>query len=172
MMGTETIQSPEQLYKKNKRKAAIFAKLAPIVWWVFIALTIVFLSLAIENSIGNVLEILDALDKEVYNATEIRENYARLAERWGEWEVIGEENDLFTIRYINVANALFSGVMKAFVTLSMISLAIAIICGKIIFPYLHKVYENYNTELVDMATLKSAQQIDEMTTGGRRKEWF
>ena len=121
---------------------------------------------------GNVVEILGLLDKDVYNRTEIQQNYLALAEKWGEWEIVGEENSVFTIRYIDVGNALFSGLMKTFVSLAVVFLALAIVFGKIIFPHLARMYVSCNDELVDLATLKSASQIDEMATKKNKKEWF
>lgn len=124
-----------------------------------------------ENSVGNITEILQLLDKEVYSGEEIKANYDLLVEKWGEWEVVGEENSNFTIRYINIGNALFSGLMMTYLSFTIASFCAAIILGKIVFPLLVKMYKNNNDEMVDLATLKSASQIDAMTKKAG-KEWF
>ena len=84
--------------------------------------------------------------------------------------MVGENSAGLVIRYVDVGNALFSGLMITFTTLTIISLVGAIIFGKIVFPLLAKHYKDTNGELVDMATLKSASQIDTMAKS--RKEWF
>lgn len=99
------------------------------------------------------------------------QNYNELVARWGEWEIIGGGAHGLTIRYVNVGNALFSGLMVTFATLTIVSLCLAIILGKIVFPSLTKHFKNNNDEMVDMATLKSASQIDEMSKK-KGKEWF
>lgn len=168
----ENVQlTPEQIYKKNKKKAKVFAVLAPIIWYIFLALAICFVCLALTNSLGNVIEILELLDKEKYTGEEIRHNYAALAEQWGEWEIAGDENGIFSVRYIDVGAALFSGLLFTYTTLAIIAMAMAIVFGKIVFPQLAKMYRNSNEEMVDLATLKSASQIDKMSRKGG-KEWF
>lgn len=115
------------------------------------------------------------LDKEKWTGTELQENYAQLVEKWGEWEIIGEGAAGIVVRYVNIGNALFSGLAITFATAAFASFAIAIVLGKIVFPMLHKHYKNSNDELVDVATLQSAAQIEEMTRSKRRenkKEWF
>lgn len=126
--------------------------------------------LAFKNSVGNVTEILAALDKENYTALELQENYQSLVARWGEWELVGENSAGLAIRYVDVRNALFSGMMITYTTFCAIFFVCAIVFGKIVFPMLAKHYENTNTELVDMATLKSAEQINQISKS--RKEWF
>lgn len=110
------------------------------------------------------------MDKETYNAAELRDNYQMLVAKWGEWELLGEHSAIFAIRYVDVGNAMFSGLMITYTTLCSIFFVCAIVFGKIVFPLLGKHYENTNTELVDMATLKSAEQINEISK--TRKEWF
>ena len=167
----KTHLTAEQIYKKNRQKAKIFSILTPVAWFLFLTLTIVFLCLAMRNSLGNVVEILELLDKEKYTGKEIRDNYARLAERWGEWEIAGEDNGIFAVRYIDVSAAMFSGLMFTYTILAAVSLTIAIVLGKIIFPALAKMYRNSNDEMVDLATLKSANQIEKMSHKNG-KEWF
>lgn len=121
-----------------------------------------------KNSVGNVTEILTLLDKDIYTGNEIEKNYAYLIEKWGEWEIIGGGTAGIVIRYVDVGNALFSGLMITYSTLTVISLCAAFVFGKIMFPMLAKHFKNNNEEMVNMATLKSAAQIDKMS----KKEWF
>lgn len=125
----------------------------------------------IKNSVGNITEILELLDKEKYTGLQLEENYKYLVDKWGELEIVGKGYGGFTIRYVDVGNAFFSGLMITFGALTIISFLSALIFGKMIFPLLVKYYKNNNDELVDMATLKSASQIDEMSTK-QKKEWF
>jgi hypothetical protein len=116
-----------------------------------------------------VTEILNLLDKDTHTAIELEENYAYLIEKWGEWEIIGENKAGLVLRYVDIGNALFSGLMVLYTTLTLSTLCAAIIFGKIVFPALSKTYKNNNEEMVDLATLKSASQIDAIVG---KKEWF
>lgn len=124
-------------------------------------LAIVFFTLTIKNSIGNITEILDLLDKDVYGNEQLALNYEYLVNKWGEWEIIGGGAGL-NIRYVNIGKALFSGLMMVFTSLTAASLCIAIVFGKLVFPLLAKMYKNANDEMVDMATLTSASKIEEL----------
>lgn len=115
------------------------------------------------------VEILELLDTDNFTGTELEQNYAALVERWGEWEIHSANSAGLVIRYVNVGNALFSGLMITFSTFTVISLCSAILLGKIVFPMLSKHFTNCNDEMVDMATLKSAAQIAQMSG---KKEWF
>lgn len=110
------------------------------------------------------------MDRQKYSGTEIQENYQYLINKWGEWEFAGDGTASIVIRYVNISNALFSGLMMTFCSLSIASLLIAVVCGKIIFPALKKHFTGSNDEMVDLATLKSAQQIDDISKS--KKEWF
>lgn len=141
-------------------------------FWFFMGLTIIFVTLMSKNSIGNVTEILHLLDKDVYSGEQIEANYAALIEKWGEWEIIGENNSGFVVRYVDVRAALFSGLMITYMVLSIVCLCLAIIIGKILFPRLAKMYTDSNSEMVDVATLKTMSQVEEMTGKKSQKEWF
>lgn len=141
-------------------------------FWFFMGLTIIFVILMSKNSIGNVTEILHLLDKDVYSGEQIEANYAALVEKWGEWEIIGENNSGFVVRYVDVRAALFSGLMITYMVLSIVCLCLAIIIGKILFPRLAKMYTDSNSEMVDIATLKTMSQVEEMTGKKSQKEWF
>ena len=165
MSDKSTEKTSEQIYKGNKKKAKLFKTLSVISFYVFLVLTFIFLGFMLRNSIGNITDILHKLDGNIYTGEEIIANYNELAARWGEWEIIGA-----SVRYIDIGNALFSGLMITYSTLAIVSICLALILGKMIFPLLKKYYENTNEEMVDLATLKSASQIDELTK--KKKEWF
>lgn len=126
----------------------------------------------IMNSIGNVTEILNLLDKDVYNDVQLAENYNYLVEKWGEWEIIGG----LSVRYVDVGRALFSGLMITYTCLTAAMLCLAIILGKLVFPLLAKTYKTANDEMVDMATLTSASKIEEMSKESKKTKkeggWF
>lgn len=125
----------------------------------------------IQNSVGNITEILHLLDKDIYTGEEIAEHYAYLVDKWGEWEIVGADSAGLVIRYVDIRNALFSGLMITYTVLTVVSVILSIVLGKIIFPQFAKVFTDNNDELVDVATLKSAQKIDEITQKSK-KEWF
>lgn len=135
-------------------------------------MTIIFFVLAIKNSIGNVIEILKALDKDIYTEQEIIDNYNALVDKYGEWQLIGTGAVGLSVKYIDIRNALFSGFMVIYTILTVSFFLIAIILGKIFFPYMEKLYTNNNNEMVDMATLKSASQINNIIEKDKSKEWF
>lgn len=115
----------------------------------------------IQNSIGNVAEIIQLLDNDKYNAEELVHNYQYLISKWGEWEIAGGGAGL-TIRYVDIANAVFSGLMITYSCLTIAMLLLSIVLGKIVFPQLSKMYKNANDEMVDMATLTSASKIEDL----------
>lgn len=120
-------------------------------------------------------EILNLLDKETYNETELVDNYQYLVDKWGEWEIVGGTGGL-SIRYVDVGKALFSGLMITYSCFTVGALCIAIIFGKLVFPLLAKTYKNANEEMVDMATLTSASKIEEMSKESKKSKkeggWF
>ena len=110
------------------------------------------------------------LDKSIYNDEQIAENYKKLIEKWGEWEIIGAGSAGLVIRYVDIRNALFSGLMITYTILCAVFFVLSIVIGKVLFPQLAKSLTDNNNELVDITTLKNAQKIDEMTKN--KKEWF
>lgn len=139
------------------------------------AITILFFCLAVRNSIGNVIEITDLLDKDRYTRIELETNYLKLTEKWGEWTVFGDDGAGISVKYINVGKALFSGLMKTFTTLTVVFFMLSVIIGKIILPNVLKMYTDSNEQLVDLATLKTMENVNEMTGKKNKqpkKEWF
>lgn len=127
----------------------------------------------IQNSVGNISEIIRLLDSDLYNEAEITEHYQMLVQKWGEWEIIGAEQAGLVVRYVDIRNALFSGLMVTYTILTILCLCLAIVLGKIVFPTLVKYYTNNNDEMVDMATLKTAAKVDaSLEDKPTKKEWF
>lgn len=144
-------------------------------FWILLIISIVFLCLALHNSIGNVVEInkLLSVDSEI----ERQSNYYMLVEKWGTWPIIEEGKGVMAISFINIPNALFSGLMVTFAALTIIFFLLAIILGKILLPMLGNMYKNNNDELVDITTLRTMEQVNELS--GKKdknkkvkKEWF
>lgn len=145
--------SPEEIYKKNQKTSKTLKILSPVVFWVFLALSILCLVLAIQNSFGNVVEIMHLLENKNYTGAELQENYAYLVEKYGEW-VIGNGGNGFTITFVNIGHALFSGLMITNLTLSLISFSSAFILGKWILPKISAQILIENQDMVNLTILK------------------
>jgi len=145
--------SPEEIYKKNQKISKTLRILSPVVFWVFLALSILCLVLAIQNSFGNVVEIMHLLENKNYTGAELEENYAYLVEKYGEW-VIGNGGNGFTITFVNIGHALFSGLMVTNLTLSLISFSSAFILGKWILPKISAQILIENQDMVNLTILK------------------
>jgi len=117
------------------------------------------------------------LDKDKFTRVELEQNYLQLKDKWGEWTVFGDDGAGISVKYINVGKALFSGLMKTFTTLTFVFFLMAIVLGKIVFPMLINMYTDSNNQLVDLATLKTMEQVNEMSGKKEKikkteKEWF
>ena len=99
------------------------------------------------------------LDKDVYTRQEIAENYRYLVEKWGEWTVIGNDGSAFEVSFVNIGVALFSGLMKTYLILTIISFSTAIIVGKVLFPKLSTYYKDHNQDIVNLATLETQAEL-------------
>ena len=164
--------TPEQIYKKNQFKAKIFKRLAPITFWTFLVLSILFFILMLKNSIGNIAEIINLLDKDTLTGSQIQDNYEYLVKKWGEWTIVGENGGLFTIQFIDIRKAFFSGLMATFLTLGIVCLIIAIIGGKILLPKLAQYYTENNQSMVDIATLQTHAEVMKCNKKDNKEEWF
>ena len=143
----------EEVYKRNQKKAKVFKILAPICFWVFLALSVLCLIFAVQNSFGNVSEIQSLLDSDKYNGEQLENNYNYLVDKYGEW-VIGKSGGGFSITFIDIGNALFSGVMIANAILSVIFFVLAYLLGKWIFPKLSAQTLIDNQDMVNLTILK------------------
>ena len=162
----------EQLYKHNQVKSKVLKRLSPIIFWSFLILSIMFFVLMIRNSVGNITEIMDMLDKSKLTGEEIQNNYAYLVDKWGEWVIVGESGGLFKIQFIDIRKAFFSGLMITFLILGFICLGIAIIVGKIILPKLSDYYTTNNQDMVNLATLQTNAEITKSKTSKSKEDWF
>lgn len=134
------------------------------------ALAIIFFIFTIKNSVGNITEIIHLLDKDVYNREQIAQNYQTLIEKYGEWNIIGVSGSTFTMQFVNIKKALFSGLMITFLILTITCLMLAIILGKIVFPKLSKLYSENNQDMVNIATLRTNAEITKKKN--KEEEWF
>lgn len=143
----------EEVYKRNQKKAKVFKILAPVCFWVFLALSVLCLIFAVQNSFGNVAEIRSLLNSDKYNGEQLESNYNYLVDKYGEW-VIGKSGGGFSITFIDIGNALFSGVMIANAILSVIFFVLAYLLGKWIFPKLSAQTLIDNQDMVNLTILK------------------
>lgn len=148
--------SAEQIYNRNKKRAKILKICSPIVFWLCIVLSIVFFVIAIKNSFGNIAEIIELLDDKKFTGEQLRENYAFLIDKYGEW-IIGSGSTGFTITFINIGKALFSGLMLFSLTASVICLVFAFVLGKWLFPMLSNSITQNNQDMVNITVLKNSK---------------
>lgn len=143
-----------QTYDRNKKWAKALKVIAPICFWTFLALGILFFILAIKNSFGNVAEIIDKLNSRVYTGEELRANYEYLIEKYGEW-MIGNGGAGFTISFVNIKNALFSGIMVISIILSLVFFVSSVVLGKLLLPRISEQLIQDNQDMVNIEVLKT-----------------
>ena len=163
--------TPEQIYKRNQFRAKIFKNLAPIIFWSFLGLSILFFILMISNSVGNITEIISMLDKESLTGEQLQENYQYLVDKWGEWTIVGKNAGMFSIQFIDIRQAFFSGLMITFLTLGIICLIISVVAGKIVLPKLAQYYTDNNQSMVDIATLQTHAEVTKKNKKDK-EDWF
>lgn len=163
------------IYKGNKRKSRIFKISAPIIKWLFLILTFVFAGLSAKNSIGNMVEIVSKLDKDKYNREEISDNYIELSNKYGEWVVIGYDGSAFEVRFIDIKKAMFGGLMKTYLVLTVVSFGVSYIVGKKLFPSLAEYYKDANQDAANLAMLNTEEILLEERKEKKKKNeggWF
>lgn len=165
----------EQIYRANKKRVKILKVINPFVFWSLLIVTLVFLYLALKNSIGNVLEINRLLSVDSESQRQL--NYDMLISKWGKWYIVGDGKGLMDISFVNIPKAMFSGLMITYTTLTIVFFMLLIGLNKIIIPALIKMYTNNNDELVDLATLNTLEQVNEIAgkkekNKKTKKEWF
>lgn len=146
----------EQVYNKNKKRAKVFKICSPIVFWTCIVLSVVFLIIAVKNSFGNIAEIIELLNDKKYTGEQLQENYAFLIEKYGEW-VVGNGSTGFTITFVNIGKALFSGLMLFSLTMSIVLLISAFVFGKWLLPMLSNSITQNNQDMVNLTVLKNSK---------------
>lgn len=144
----------EEIYRKNQKKSKILKTLAPIVFWGCLVLSVLCLIFAIKNSFGNVGEICDMLDNSKWTGEQLEQNYAYLTEKYGEW-VIGNGGNGFTITFVNIGKAMFSGLMITNCILSVAFLVSAYVLGKKLLPKISEQIILDNQDMVNMTILKN-----------------
>ena len=149
-------RTAEEIYNSNKTKAKVCRILAPIVFWAGIILGIVFLVLAIKNSIGNVAEIIQKLDSKNLTGEQVEQNYNYLVEKYGEW-MIGRSG-AFHITFINIAHALFSGLATFCLVMAVVVTLTGIVFGKWILPIASKNIDQKNQDTVNLTILKNSEK--------------
>ncbi len=152
--------SAQDIYKLNQKKAKVCKILAPIVFWVALALAVVALFFALHNSFGNIAEIMDLLDNDKYTNVEIQQHYNMLCEKWGVW-TIGTGGSGFTISFVDIRKALVNVPLIVNGILSIIFVALAFVFGKWFLPMLSKHISEGNTDMVNLTILKNSENKQE-----------
>lgn len=148
--------SAEELYKRNQKRAKILKRLAPVCFWGFLALSALCCVLAFCNSVGNIGEILRMLDDKAYTGEQLQANYNYLLDKYGEW-IIGSGSTGFTITFVNIGRAFFSGVAVATSILSMIFFICAYVLGKWLLPKIAEQILLDNQDMVNLTILKGKE---------------
>lgn len=148
--------SKEQIYKRNQKIEKIIKIATPIIFWSFIALAVLFLILAVQNSFGNCSEIISKLDNKIYNDEQLQANYNELIEKYGEW-TIGSGGSGFVIHFINIGHALFSGLMIVNLICSFVFAVSSFVFGKWLMPYICKKLEQKNSDMVNLEILRKSE---------------
>lgn len=149
----KTQLTPEQIYKRNQKKSKILKILAPICFWLCLALSLLCLIFAVKNSFGNIAEITSKLDTKAYTGEELQANYQYLTEKYGEW-VIGNGGTGFQITFVNIGKACFSGLMITNLVFFVVFLVSAYVLGKWLLPRLAEQTLQDNQDMVNLTVLK------------------
>lgn len=147
------MEMTEKIYKRNKKRAKVFSILAPIVRWGMLGLSIILLLIAIKNSIGNVIEIKQLLNSKVFTGEELKANYDMLIAKYGEWH-IGNGGAGFSVEFINIYNAIFSGIAVTCSYLSLMCFVSSFVFGKYILPMISRQITANNQDMVNLTILK------------------
>lgn len=147
----------DEIVAKKQKRAKLISKLAPIIRWVFLGLSILCFYIAIRNSIGNLIEIFDKLDDSRFTGDELQANYTYLINKYGEWH-IGKGGSGFSIVFINIKRAIFSGVMLTFFIGGIILLTSSFVFGKWLLPMLAKDMQEDAQSTTNVELLKMAER--------------
>lgn len=152
-------QTPEEIYKANQEKSKLLRRISPFVYWGCLALSVVFLIIAIKHSFGNVAEIMNLLDGKKFDGTQLRANYEYLTNKYGEW-VIGNGGNGFQITFVHIGHALFSGVMFASLFLSVLFFISARVLGKWLLPKIAEQILQDNQDMVNLTILRDHDKTE------------
>lgn len=150
----------EQIYKKNQKKIKTIKLATPIIRWGLLLLSVLFLCFALKNSIGNMAEIIELLDSKKYTGEVLKQNYEMLINKYGKWS-IGNGSAGFSVEFINIGNALFSGVAITCFGLSIFCLVASFVFGKWLLPIISNQIEENNQNSVNLTVLKMAEKEKE-----------
>lgn len=142
----------KEIYKRNQKISKVLRILAPIVFWVSLALAVICFIFAVRNSFGNIAEICRLLDNKAFTGEELQANYTALLEKYGEW-VIGNGGNGFSISFVNIGKALFSGLMITNCILSVVFVVSAYVLGKWLLPKISAQILVDNQDMVNMKVL-------------------
>lgn len=148
-----------EIYKKNQRKAKVIKRLTPFIFWGCLALAVMFFVFALKNSIGNIIEIFNLLDKDKYTNVQIEQNYAMLVEKYGEIVLDGSKGG-FAITFINVKKALINGLGLVCFELAIVFVASAFILSKWLLPKWTKSIIENNQDMVNLTVLENVEKKD------------
>lgn len=103
-------------------------------------------------------------------------NYNELCKKYGSVGIRINGTGM-ELAYLDLVGVALSPMVITYGIVSLISLLLSIILGKILFPQLSKVYENSNKELVDITSLRTAEQVNNIAGKKEKnkkpkKEWF
>lgn len=147
----------EEIYKRNQKKSKVLRILSPIVFWGSLAIAVLCLIFAVKNSFGNIAEICDLLDNSKWTGQQLETNYAYLVQKYGEW-IIGNGGNGFTITFVNIGNALFSGLMITNCILCVVFIICAFVLGKWLLPKVSEQILIDNQDMVNMTILKNQKK--------------
>lgn len=144
----------EEIYKRNQKKSKILRILAPIVFWGCLAIAVICLIFAVRNSFGNIAEICNLLDNSKWTGEQLEQNYSYLIGKYGEW-VIGNGGSGFTITFVNIGKALFSGLMITNCVLCVVFFVSAYVLGKWLLPKISAQILIDNQDMVNLTILQN-----------------
>lgn len=154
----------EEIYISNQKKAKIMKKLAPILFITFMVLSGLCLFIAVSRALGNAHEIISKLDSKRYTGEQLQANYDMLIAKYGEW-VIGNGGAGFTIKFVNIGRAIFSGLMISMFTLSGVFMVCAFLLGKLILPKTAQIIEQNNKDMVNLTVLRNEDRRNNENKG-------
>ena len=149
----------EQEYEKNKKRARILKRLAPICFWGMLGIAALCLIGAIRYSIGNVLEILRLLDNKVYTGEQLQTNYQFLIQKYGE-VVMGNGGMGFQVKFVDIGAALFSKLMIFYFIVACINIVGAYVIGKWTLPKIAKRIDENNQDMVNITVLRNQDEAE------------
>jgi hypothetical protein len=94
------------------------------------------------------------LENKNYTGEQLQTNYNYLVGKYGEW-TIGTGANGFQITFINIAKALFSGLMITNCILSVVLFVSAYVLGKWLLPKISEQILIDNQDMVNMTILKN-----------------